>query len=472
MRNGFRFAIVITVLALTTTVSGVYATWKFSEAPARNDFTSFNVNMNEMTFAPKETLHITDIQHFSSHNASNVSVHFTHPTYITSTVNSSSANSNITYKVTVFNNTDVTYWYLGPTWTEEFESNALIGVSNGITITTKDNSDDVGGTFNTADWIPPYTTRDFYITYGFGSNAIGSYLSTLLFLDFGIKMDAIHDEFSAILNDKVSSYGYYFLSSIFDQLYEEKQSTVIANVGEDKAIFDLLFGGDLTINVDGEEKPVTVMIRRDNVDNRDTGDDYDGLNAPTGCEYTLYITSDALTSSTGEALVYAISYSNGGVGAPGDTWYQLGQLYEGTAPLTSYDNSGNVIFDITQWEAVAKEYEFIDGKSYKVGYEQGDQYDKLTKLEEIMSANDQDVFNDIDNTGLLKNVYSIVYSSANYNKPGHEGLRIAFENAAPFYDIYNNGQEVKVKRISTRAEILPYIIAIQTALDYYNEVNP
>ena len=130
-----------------------------------------------------------------------------------------------------------------------------------------------------------------------------------------------------------------------------------------------------------------------------------------------------------------------------------------------------MIFDITKWEATAQEYEFIDGKSYKVGYAQGDQYDKLKKLEDLMSTMDQDIYNDIDNSQILRKVYAAVHSSANYNRPGYDGLREAFEKAAPFYNIYNNGQEVKIKRQATRAELIPYMIAIQHAYDYFNQVN-
>ncbi len=457
-------------LTLSMTVSGVYATWQFSEGASQGDHTSVGVDLNEIDFAPKETLHITKAELLSTtNNAHNVSVHYTHPTYLSTTISCDRSNGSVTYKITVFNNTNVTYWYLGPSWAENFESNNLIGVQNGITVTTKDNSNDSGRTFDQADWVPPKTERDFYVTYTFGSKALGSYVSTLMSFDFGIHMDAVHDEFSELLNDKLSTYGYNYIAEVFNQKYAEDGTTVIANVGEDKEIFNNLFGGELTINVDGQEVPVTVMIRRDNVDNRTTGDDYTS-GGPSGCEYTIYITSEALTVG-GKPLVYAVSYSNGGVGGSGDTWYQLGQLYEGTAPTMVYDDAGNLAFDTTEWTATPNEYEFVDGKSYKVGYEQGDQYDKLKTLEQIMSANDQDVYNDIDNSQILRKVYAVVHSSSNYNRAGYEALKQAFERAAPFYNIYNNGQEVKVKREATRAELVPYMIAIQNAYDYYNQVN-
>ena len=460
------------VLTLGMTISGVYATWKFSENPPDSQSVSLGVHLGEIQFAPKETLQITKAELFSASNARNVGVNFTHPTYLATTVNADRSGGSVTYKITVWNNTSVTYWYLGPSWDKSYESNNLIGTTNGISITTKDNSDDKARTFDEADWVPPHTERDFYVTYTFGSNALGAYMTTLLSFDFGIHMDAVYDEFSELLNDKISQYGYNYIAEVFNDKYAETGQTIIANVGAEKEIFDNLFGGDLTINVDGVDVPVTIVIQRANVDKRNTGDDYAGSGAPTGCEYTIYITTDALTSATGEAVVYAVSYSNGGVGVGGgDTWYQLGELYEGTARKMKYDSEGNIIFDITDWEATAKEYEFVDGKSYKVGYEQGDQYDKLKKLEDIMSANDQDVYNDIDNSQILRKVYAIVHTASNQNRAGYDGLRTAFEKAAPFYNVMNNGQEVKIRREATRAELLPYMIAIQNALDYYNQVN-
>lgn len=463
------FAIVCFLFLMMT--SGVYATWRFSEGAPLEQSDTVNAQMNEFTFAPQATLHITAVQLHSTSNASNVAVSFTHPTYISSTVNSNRTNATVTYKVTVYNNTDVTYWYLGPSWQPSHQSNGLIGATNGITVTTRDNSGDAGATFNTDDWVPPYTYRDFYITYQFGANAVSSGISTLLSLDFGLKMDSVHDEFLAILNDTVSATGYQYLSAVFDQRYQQNGSTVIANVGADKQIFDTLFGGQPTISVGGQDVPVTIMIQRENVDNRATGDSYNVNGGPTGCEYTLYLTVDALNSPTGEAIVYAVSYSCGGESGI-DQWYQLGELYEGTAPKELYDNAGNIAFDVDEWKASANEYEFIDGYYYKVGYEQGDQYAKYKTIEELMSANDQNFYNAIDNSQMLRKVYAVVYNSANYNKPGYDGLRTAFEVAAPFYTVHNNGQEVKIKRVATRAELLPYIEAIQHAYTYYNQVNP
>ncbi len=427
----------------------------------------------EVEGKPFVGIYISDVSIYSVNNASAVSHHYYNPTIFSSVVSVPRSGVSITYKISVHNNSNVTYWYVDTDFVPEVESNSLIGANGGITVTTKDHPNDNYSSFNSDDWVPPQTYRDFYVTYTFGASATG-YVSTLVNFEFGVKMDSVHDEFLTVINDNTKGGGYDTLAEVFDAKYEETGSRVIANVGEEKEIFDRLFGSDLTITVDGEDVPVTVMIRRENVDGRGTGDTYGAAGGGSGCEYTVYITVDALDSPTGQAMVYAVSYSSGGTGGSGK-WYQLGQLYEGTANIVDYDTSTPGIqgaFDIYSWSATANSYEAADGIIYLVGQEQGDQYDKLKTLEEIMSTNDQDIFNDIDNKGIFKTVFDIVNSSSNTSKPGYAGLREAFYAAAPFYNLLNGGQEVKVNRNCTRAEILPYLEAIQEALDYYNELNP
>lgn len=420
-------------------------------------------------------VYISDVSVYSENRATSVSFNYFKPTNLSVSARPAASGGSITYKVTVHNNTDVTYWYIKQDYLEDYESNSLIGNANGITVVTKDHPGDTSQTFNSDDWVPPQTYRDFYVTYTFGSSA-QTYPVTLINFSFGIKMDAVHDQFLTVLNDPVPSGGYEYITQIFDEKFRETGETVIASVGDEKEIFDTLFGPDLTVNIDGVEVPVTVMIRRENVDGRDTGDNYSGSSgAPTGCEYTVYVTVDSLDSPTGKAMVYAVSYSNGGTASVGDNWYQIGQLYEGEANIIDYDTSADGMqgaFDIYSWVATPNRYEAANGIVYLVGQEQGDQYDKLKTLDEIMSTADQDIFNDIDNTRILKTVYDIINDPANAYKAGLLGLQEAFYDAAPFYNVMNNGQEIKVARNCTRAEIVPFILNIQTALDYYNQVNP
>ena len=68
-------------------------------------------------------------------------------------------------------------------------------------------------------------------------------------------------------------------------------------------------------------------------------------------------------------------------------------------------------------------------------------------------------------------MYAIIHNAQNKGKPGYDILKQAFEDASPFYTVNNNGGDIPVNTNCTRAEILPYIEAIQKALDYYNQVN-
>ena len=228
----------------------------------------------------------------------------------------------------------------------------------------------------------------------------------------------------------------------------------------------------MTIVVDGEEKPLTLLIERKNVDGKSTGDTYenaDGQSELKGCEYTMYLTVDDLSSPGGTATVYAISYTQDNNG----NWHKIAQLYEGTCVKEDYDSSTNDYegsVDISKWTASPKEYQLTEDIVYKVGQSSGHQYDIIKDIKTLMSTTDNEIFNKLDNTRFFKKVYDILDEHRYSTAPEVLNLRTAFENAAPYYVIYNNGQEIKVKRNCTRAEIIAYIVDIEEALEYYYQV--
>ena len=455
------FFILISLVA----VGGVFASWTYTENYIDEIDNNFGVNINEFEYKPFEGVYIDSAVVYDYRNTVELATEFSLPTDLYSSVRASSGGS-VTYKVTFHNNSSVNYYFIKQSYENDLANNSLVGVQNGISIMTKDHPGDTSSTFNSSDWIPANTYRDVFITYSFGSSAVGEITSFITYL-FGTKMDSVYTNFVDVLNNADS---YALLSQAFNEKYAETGEVVLANVGSEKAIFNQVFGGDITLSIDGKNVPVTIMIRRENVDGKNTGDTYAG-SGPAGCEYTLYITIDELDpdkNSTGKATVFAVSYSEGGVSNQ-NQWYQLGELYEGTAQLDDYN--GSDLFDYAKWQASAKEYVVADGITYKIGLDQGDQYQKMKKLEEIMAVRDNEIFNKINNTQILKKVYAIVYNNKNEGKPGYDILKQAFEDAAPFYKINNNGGDIPVNTNCTRAEILPYIEAIQKALDYYNQVN-
>ncbi len=303
-------------------------------------------------------------------------------------------------------------------------------------------------------------------------------------------MQSVSDEFLRVLNDKESVFGYYYLANAFNEKYAENRSTVIGNLGEDEEIFNNLFSSSLSIDVNGTSTPVTVMVERKNIDkNASSGDSYTGSNAPSGCEYTLCLTVEDLENE-GRVTVYAVSYTCGADG----TWYQIGELYEGTcltAPYDSSDADSDPAFMVGSWEASAKTYQVTDDISYKVGSKgSGTTSEMMFKLEDLMSVKDNDFYNLINNNSskLLKPVCNVLYSYQhrpdgrydefenpnNLHKDGYALLKAAFDEIKPYCLIENGAQNVRIENANrlTRAELIPMLERIQQAYDYYLSINP
>ena len=408
---------------------------------------------------PFRGVYIKSVELVSSSGVSVIENSFVHPTNHKVSADASRSGGEATYKITVHNNADVTYWYIACQYDPNYGSNKLIDASGGVTIRVKDQLSDSSQTFNSDDWIPPDTERVFYVTYSYGANA-QDVCDTMVNFHFDIRLDAVHSEFVSLLN----SPSYEEFKAAFEEEYATNRSKHISTETHPE-VFEKFFS-DLLVDIDGEQKQASVVIRRENLDGDvNSGDDYIDSTLK-GCEYTLYITVEPLTPGT-KPTVYAIAYSEGASGM-GDNWYQIGELYEGKATVKA---DGSI--DFANWTATEKTYEIADGISYKVGAANGDQYDIMKTLEQLISAEDQDLFNDIDNTKIFKKTYDIIQKHRDSTDPAVEGLRVAFEEASMFYNNLNNGQEFKVVRGKyTRAEIIHALKKIQAALDYYYQAYP
>ena len=441
-----------------------------------------------------EGLYISKVEEYSSTGVSYSKEKVILPTNLISEINVTAQNASITYKITVHNKTDMTYWYLGQVADPAVNSNNLINTTGGIIVTTKDGSASNSTLFDSSDWIPPHTERDFYATYVFGANAQGS-ISTMINFSFGLHMASVSDAFLKVLNDK--SFGYPYLVGAFEENYVESKSTVIANIGDDEEVFNTLFGSSLTVNMNGEDLPVTIVVERANVDRRDgtngtpiTGDTYAANSSLKGCEYTVYITVDDLDNGN-TATVYAVSYTCGSDGV----WYMIGELYKGTCNVETYENDNSVkAFDVDSWRATQSEYKIIGSLTYKAGYPNGETYDKYLLIEDLMSEFDQSFCNRINNTpsaiDLLTRTARILYTyknnsgrqeetqnTANIANPGYAELKIAFDKLKPYCNLdnfYNSGSRTQIKNevsVLSRAELIRILEDIQSAYDYYVAIN-
>ncbi len=435
---------------------------------------------------PYEGIYISEVEIHTQTDVDTVDFEIVKPTTLKSTVVTSGNNPTVTFKITVHNNTDITYWYHGVKAHDDYGANSNVNQIDGINISTKDSSASNSAAFNTEDWVPLQTTRTFYATYQFGKNARGE-VATMVNFSFGLHLDAVHDDFASLLNTP-SSYAY--ITQLFNDAYNEDGTKVLGNVGDDEQAINALFGGQPKIDVNGVETPVTIMIHRENINKKPNTNEYSGGD-PSSCEYTVYFTVEDTSSPGGSVTVYATTYTLGSDGV----WFQLGELYEGTATKMDYNgNAGNYegTFDISQWEAVQKRYYIGDKLNYGTGYVH-EQFNKQTSFADIINVDDTNFCNNINNelkTTLLMPACNTVYSykhnnqsggydefidTDNYGKPGYDQLKVAYDRIAQHcYSNSNGGQDVRIRNDTglSRAELVYLIKQLKTAYDYYCQVNP
>ena len=205
----------------------------------------------------------------------------------------------------------------------------------------------------------------------------------------------------------------------------------------------------------------------------------------------MYFTVEDLKNPGGSVTVYATTYTLGADGI----WYQLGELYEGTAPKMDYNGSEDPYqgaFDLTQWQAVQKRYYIGDRLNYGTGY-QHEQFNKQTSFADIINVDDTNFCNNINNelkSTLLVPACNVVYAYKhnnstgqkdefinpnNYGKPGYAQLKVAYDRIAQYcYSNSNGGTDVRIRHDSglTRAELIYMVKLLLNAYEYYCQVNP
>lgn len=445
-----------------------------------------------------EGLFIVSVTPVSNTDVTAVDTGFFAPTNVTATMNaagSTRTTNNITYEIVVVNRTDYIYNYKGVECERNltgYNGNTYINQTNGISITTKDQATDTSATFNTQDSIGPRETRTFYATYSYASSrwGWGSYpprgtdLATCVNFKFAVNVDSVEDavvertfsHFEQVLNDTVLGGNYEKLLDMLDDKYQgggaanQWQATYIGNVtgsySSDSQRVNELFGGELSIEIDGVTTNVTVIIKHEPLDGNDaTGDDYEigtGNNYihAEGCEMTLYMTTDDLSSQNNTPVVYASVFTcnrnpDGSLGE----WFMSGDMYVGTAPVIGYegeDSTGS--FHTDSWVSSGTHtYKVTDSYSYSVGGNQ--------KISAIVQATDAKATAEL--TALLGEAARIVYEG-NYSGSAMDYLTDVYTRASYYYTDNGDGT-VTVQSGLSRARIVPMIRELTTALSAFRE---
>lgn len=263
------------------------------------------------------------------------------------------------YVVDFWNNTNETYYYLAMvhgTFTDE--NGTQTAYSNPNIVLSAD--------IELGDAIEPNARRSVTVTATFarGADTSDKTLFSVIDYQFTTEKPENNDEaavsgvltrFPEILNDGEDMQQ---LISALDAntTHPDYVGNVVGFLGMNNDIktVENLFGVALELNVDGENKPVTVIIQRANVDgNEQTGETYTyreqtwtGQREVTakGCEMVMFMTAADLDRVSGGSYVevFAVVFTK----EPGGTeWYQRGDMYLGSARVVGYLLGSTLLHD-------------------------------------------------------------------------------------------------------------------------------
>ena len=392
-------------------------------------------------------------------------------------------NTSVTYEITVFNNTPYKYAYSGLEYTtgSGYNGNQYIGVRNGLTVTTKDRATDSSGTFNSSDSIEPGEMRTFYATYTIGRNVANTELKTFINYKFGIHVDSMGayaidsalQKFTEILNDTSAGGGYETLIDKIDDKYDgvnNWKANYIGNVVDsssaDTETVESLFEGELSLTLNNVQTNVTVLIKREDVDNNpNTGDSYtathrNGSVTATGCEMTLYMTTDKLQS--GSPTIYAAVFTcNKNDDGTYGNWYMIGDLYTGTATIVGYEGGQSTgSFDTGTWVSSAATYTVSSDYSYSVA--------NRSTIQTITQAMDSRANSKLQSLlPTAKKLLDGEYGS--YAGQAMDVLQAAFEKAARCYTVDSSGN-ITVNSNTSRSQLVPLIKELEAALVPFKDI--
>lgn len=339
----FVMSIMFAIVCLCAT--GVFAIWVYPEKPSAvaNDVgptvSNFHFGLIYVTKISSPTGSYQSAT-FTKESDTNVGVNLTL---------NANASSSASCQVTLYNSTDASYYY------DKVEN---VSYSNDkISYTVEGIAQ--------KDEVPANTYKVVTLTFKFAntSNTSSRTLTANVHLKFNLDKNAIGDvvaksavdKFGDILNNVEIADSYSTLKTAMDNrsggFNAASSITYIGNVSGadsgDSAVLNGLFGDDfmhMDLDGDGKEEPVTMMIKRENLDNDvTTGDSYSYTSwgqtrTVNGNEMTIYITSADLTnvSRGASVVVYAATFTkNFGE----NTWHLILPLTKGSADANNYEGS-------------------------------------------------------------------------------------------------------------------------------------
>ena len=346
------------LLVLSLSVSGVFALWYYY---GQTDAKADNMTTNLSTFK-YGLLYITEVSVVQGSYSTAQATKSGELNMSADITLNPQAGSQVVVEVTLYNSTTNSFYY-NKTDVVSWDNDAIGYTVSGI---------------ETKDEIPGKTYKTIRVIFEFdGNNYSANSLLSELHFNFVVDKDSIGnivaltavDRFRAILNNEVFENSYQTLEDAMNNrggLNKASAVTYIGNVvganSQDSNTIKALFSEEflsMDLDGDGTAEPITMMIKRENLDNNTaTGDSYTYTNwgrqyTVNGAEMTIYITAENLNnvSSGKSVVVYAASFTKL---AGTDTWTELVPLTIGTANANNYSGYGSAnSFNTDTWQSAS-----------------------------------------------------------------------------------------------------------------------
>lgn len=397
---------------------------------------------------PPEELFITSVTTSGASGASGVVNNFSKTVVNSRTNLGNNSKATVTYRVTVYNNTDITYGYNGMIYS------AGEGTYDNDNIKTIANIER-----RTAVRPGEYLSFNVTVSYKNTSQISNTVLNSVITYEFlpldeipetedEIAVGGVLEQFKKILNNEVvgipSSY-----SDLINQMndnsangrYGDNGKTYIGNVSDasnnDKNFLANIFQGQLSLNINGNEMPVTIIIKRENIDGG--SDD----------EMVIYMTTDDLQKNSlwasENAPVYLAVFKNVTLGNGETSWIIQGDMYHGKAAITSYNGfMGNGSFNTDRWTTDAYTYKVTDKYSYNVN--------SNVNVDNLIPMTDANANNEL--IRLLK-IADEIRNDGRYDYEIIEKIENLFDVYDNYFSISNGN--VTIINGATRANLVPII---------------
>lgn len=357
MRRGSLLIVLIALLLVCSlSVSGLFAKWYYY-GPTEAGTGNVVSNMSAFKYGLLYITNVSVVQgaYNSAQAAKSADLNLSANMALQPT-----ANGQAVVEVTFYNST-VNSFYYNKTEVVSWSNEAIGYTVSGI---------------KSEDEIPGKSYKTIRVTFAFDGNKYSANtLSSELHFNFVVDKDSIGDivaltavdRFRAILNNEAFANSYQTLENAMNDRSGLNKASAVTYIGnvvgantQDSNTIKTLFTEEfLSMDLDGDGKaePITMMIKRENLDNNTaTGDAYTYTNwgrtyTVNGAEMTIYITAENLSnvSSGKSVVVYAASFTKL---AGAEEWTELVPLTTGTASANNYGGYGSAnSFNTDTWKS-------------------------------------------------------------------------------------------------------------------------